>query len=172
MELAGFVYSDILTRLFRKIAQHFKLQGSGEAQHIVYTSHVYINPKVASLPEHAHIMGMLGCYERWPGKDDTPRQNGPCNDPEDALPQRFLPVHRTPTQYVGILCTLFNASSLHRRCRSCAHTTQSLLRVHNTVLSLLAQLNLRLTHLYALNPHAAPTCAAMTSLKSSGAWLN
>jgi hypothetical protein len=101
MELAGFVYSDVLTQLFRRLAQKFS-RGSGEAQHIVYTTHVYINPKVASLPEHAHIMGMLGCYERWPSKEDGKlRQNGPCNDPEDALPERFLPVHRTPTQYVA-----------------------------------------------------------------------
>ena len=45
MELAGFIYSDVLTQLFRKLAQHFS-KGGGEAQHIVYTSHVYINPKV------------------------------------------------------------------------------------------------------------------------------
>jgi regulator of replication initiation timing len=61
MELAGFVYSERLTKLFRKVAQFFA-GDSGESQHVVITMHVYINPKVASLPEHAHLFGMFGCY--------------------------------------------------------------------------------------------------------------
>lgn len=55
---------------------------------------------MSSLPEHSHLMGMLGCFASWPAKADGKlRQQGPCPDPEDALPDRFMPVHRTPTQY-------------------------------------------------------------------------
>ena len=47
MELAG----------FRCAANHFSLVDSDEGQRIVDTMHAFINPKVASLPEHAHLMG-------------------------------------------------------------------------------------------------------------------
>jgi hypothetical protein len=43
---------------------------------------VFINPAVASLPEHAHLLGGDGCYEG--GGSD-------CKG-TDALPARFLPV--------------------------------------------------------------------------------
>jgi hypothetical protein len=48
-------------------------------------------------------MGMLGCFASWPAKaalkDGKLRQQGPCPDAIDNLPESFLPVHRTPTQY-------------------------------------------------------------------------
>lgn len=100
MELTGLQYSDVLTRLFRTVAGKFRKPQTSEAQHIIFTTHVYINPKVAGLPQHAHLMGMFGCFASWPSKADNKlRQNGPCPDKEDALPEQFLPVHRTPTQW-------------------------------------------------------------------------
>ena len=98
MELAGFVYSPMLTNLVWRVATRFRNQGNG--QHIIHTTHVYINPKVASLPEHAHLMGMLGCFSPWPDangtvdSDSPARQSSVC-EKADGLPARFLPVHRT-----------------------------------------------------------------------------
>ena len=102
MELAGFVYSSRLTNLVRLVATKFRNHGNG--QHIIHTMHVYMNPKVASLPEHAHLMGMLGCFSPWPDANGTVdsagpnRQSSAC-EKADALPERFLPVHRTPSHY-------------------------------------------------------------------------
>ena len=34
-----------------------------DAQHIVESMQVYINPQVASLPRHRHLIGGHGCYD-------------------------------------------------------------------------------------------------------------
>jgi hypothetical protein len=102
MELAGFRYSDRLTTLFRAVANHFSLVDSAEGQHIVYTMHAFINPKVASLPEHAHLVGQYGCYN---GNIDVDADEFDCDmteDPDTAgenPPRSFLPVHRSPTHW-------------------------------------------------------------------------
>ena len=62
-------------------------------QHITLNMQVFINPRVASLPEHAHLMAEGGCYlEGLGGK----RVNEPCGTGKSkdltALPKEFLPL--------------------------------------------------------------------------------
>jgi hypothetical protein len=92
MEMQGFVYSEKLTKIMRFVASTTKGGGANEGTHLTRTAHVYINPKVASLPQHTHLLGRYGCY----------RQKGderPCKDPADNVGEEYLPVHRTPTQW-------------------------------------------------------------------------
>lgn len=93
MEMQGFVYSEKLTKIMRYIAMMTKEKAaSNQGSHLFRTAHVYINPKVASLPQHAHLMGRYGCF----------RQKGderPCKDPADNVGDDYLPVLRTPTQW-------------------------------------------------------------------------
>jgi hypothetical protein len=60
------------------------------------TLQVFINPAVASLPEHAHLLSEHGCYK-------SKTQNRPCGtgmkkhiDTESKLPDSFLPLKITP----------------------------------------------------------------------------
>jgi len=93
LEMQGFVYSERLTKIMRFIARETKAPGNGNAgTHLTNTAHVYINPKVASLPQHAHLMGRLGCYR---GKGDE----RPCKDPSQNVPDEWLPILRSPTQW-------------------------------------------------------------------------
>ena len=59
MRMYGFVYSDELTRRCRAIARG-KADGF-RSQHVYYSGMVFINPAVASLPKHAHVIGGPGC---------------------------------------------------------------------------------------------------------------
>ena len=76
-QLFGFQYSDILTNKIRQVAldemhkakadqtNPEELGPDGEywnAQHVWLTMMVFVNPAVASLPEHAHLMAEPGCY--------------------------------------------------------------------------------------------------------------
>ena len=58
------------------------------AQHLWLTGMVFINPSVASLPKHAHLLAEDGCFRSGAG-NGTDRV--PCTG-ADALPQRFLPI--------------------------------------------------------------------------------
>jgi hypothetical protein len=56
---------------------------------------VFINPMVASLPEHAHLFPEHGCYV---GRDQP---NRPCGtgrggDLETPLPKEYWPLELTP----------------------------------------------------------------------------
>lgn len=66
MEANGFVYSEALTKMARKISGISSEQGGkgGKwmATHLYYHLLVFINPAVASLPRHQHLIGGGGCY--------------------------------------------------------------------------------------------------------------
>lgn len=70
------------------------------AQHVWLSLQVFINPAVASLPQHAHLLAEPGCFlER--AKDGSPvnRECGTGNDEqsniETTLPDAFKPLEIT-----------------------------------------------------------------------------
>lgn len=74
-----------------------------DAQHIVESMQVYINPQVASLPRHRHLIGGHGCY------DETieNQKNGlPCTVVADLLPPFYQSIQdcRSPDKKQWI-CT-------------------------------------------------------------------
>ncbi|GMI39823.1 hypothetical protein TeGR_g13928 [Tetraparma gracilis] len=70
-ELQGLVYSEEMTRLVRQTAKDEKGRGemsfngkdAWNAQHLYTSMQVFLNPAVASLPEHAHLMAEDGCFK-------------------------------------------------------------------------------------------------------------
>lgn len=107
-QMYGFVYSPHLTQTIRENAQPEKQittnltgakDGRYNAQHIWLHMMVFINPEVASLPQHAHLMAEEGCY-----KDKTVDRSGKkvlihreCgtgrnNQHETKLPDEFKPI--------------------------------------------------------------------------------
>jgi SAM-dependent methyltransferase len=62
-EAQGFVFSQELTDLARKIASDGVSLPGGQAQHLIHGLRVFINPEVASLPQHHHLFGGGGCYD-------------------------------------------------------------------------------------------------------------
>jgi SAM-dependent methyltransferase len=71
MESLGFQHSEELTSQVRtwgknevtsKLASPFAANASYNAQHIWLTMKVFVNPAVASLPEHDHLFFEEGCY--------------------------------------------------------------------------------------------------------------
>ena len=110
-EAAGFVYSDYMTKSVRSIAMldqqlknltldmkpdHLYFVG----QHIYLNMQVFINPMVASLPEHAHLFAEHGCFK---GKDPKTRKqiHVDCSDEYakgaklTPLPESFKPLRLT-----------------------------------------------------------------------------
>jgi hypothetical protein len=65
----GFIYSETLTQKLRKAAtqeKHTCCAPNGvklNAQHVWLRGQVFINPAVAALPQHAHILAEPGCYD-------------------------------------------------------------------------------------------------------------
>jgi Methyltransferase domain len=59
------------------------------AQHVSMSVKVFINPMVASLPQHAHLFPHHGCFENFP-----PIQTRPClaENLETVLPSSFDPI--------------------------------------------------------------------------------
>jgi hypothetical protein len=107
-ELYGFVYSPLLTESTRDQARSERtkttsIQGAKDgkynAQHVWLHMLVFINPEVASLPQHAHLMAEAGCY-----KDKTTDGSGKrvivhreCgtgrnSEHETKLPDDFKPI--------------------------------------------------------------------------------
>lgn len=92
MEAQGFRFSPELTERFRRIASDGTLinpnLASGQAQHLAHGLQVFINPIVASLPQHHHLFGGGGCYD-----DSIDNNNGgrECTG-VDALPGDYLPL--------------------------------------------------------------------------------
>mmetsp|Transcript_49954 Transcript_49954/g.121024 ORF Transcript_49954/g.121024 Transcript_49954/m.121024 type:complete len:427 (-) Transcript_49954:176-1456(-) len=70
-EMYGFKYSEDLTKQVRQLASREAMRGevfppTGKkfaAQHVFTSMKVFINPVVASLPEHAHLFSNHGCYK-------------------------------------------------------------------------------------------------------------
>jgi SAM-dependent methyltransferase len=62
-------------------------------QHITHGLMVFINPEVASLPEHDHLFSGDGCYDAKWGVGNT-FGGEPCISKEDILPERYIPLLR------------------------------------------------------------------------------
>mmetsp|Transcript_10856 Transcript_10856/g.18214 ORF Transcript_10856/g.18214 Transcript_10856/m.18214 type:complete len:347 (-) Transcript_10856:430-1470(-) len=103
-EAHGFVYQPELTRTAREIAlssQDAKPQlRSGKpyrAQHLFLHLLIFVNPRVASLQAHAHLLGGfpdLGCVSR---RDRKGASTLPCTG-ADELPPEFRPLQLTSKQ--------------------------------------------------------------------------
>lgn len=101
MQGYGFVYSEDFTTMVRKEAGEERNNEipapngkTYNAQHVWTTMMVFINPAVASLPEHQHLFAESGCYKgKKPGGEID---NRPCNtDLESKLPNEFKPLNLT-----------------------------------------------------------------------------
>jgi hypothetical protein len=101
----GFVYSEEWTLAVRKIAHDetsiaavFAPNGKKlGAQHVWTTVQVFINPAVAALPQHAHVLAGPGCFkESTKGFQIVNRE---CDgETESKLPVEFLPLVLTEQQ--------------------------------------------------------------------------
>ncbi len=91
---AGFVYSEELTTRVRHAAAATNVRGSG--MRIAGRMMVFINPSVASLPEHDHLFAGDGCIF----KDET---DLPCNNRY----KWFTEVDNVPAQYQALLTCKF-----------------------------------------------------------------
>ena len=103
MEMMGFVYSDDLTNKMREQArtdisrkdliEDMVIKGKNSyqvAQHLFKTGQVFINPMVASLPQHAHLLAEHGCI----GSTRTDKVD--CgNKGTTALPKHFKAINLT-----------------------------------------------------------------------------
>jgi len=108
MESFGFRYSKKLTEEIRDIASLEYRNGNvigpdGQpcnAQHIWLNMQVFINPAVASLPEHAHLFAEPGCYGGRAKKGWIRRKcsTGKGEGSESELPASFYPLELTQEQ--------------------------------------------------------------------------
>lgn len=90
-EAQGFVFSSGLTHDIRMYSRKGRNMNSTKVMgsHISNSMMVFINPTVASRPEHQHIMGGHGCFH--PGKssyDNFGNTGVPCKG-VDALPPQY-----------------------------------------------------------------------------------
>jgi hypothetical protein len=106
MESMGFVYSEYLTSEMRRKAQSdssrtdlvedMKTQNKTTyyvAQHLWSSMLVFINPMVASLPQHAHLMAEHGCFAS--GKGLECGKEGTSSASLSALPENYKPLALT-----------------------------------------------------------------------------
>jgi len=109
-ESQGLVYSEDLTKMVRETAKDEQkaedpaLNGDKyNAQHIWTSMQVFINPPVASLPDHAHLFAESGCYM---GRENGAIARMPCGQKKDgsvdevstAMDPEFLPLVPTKEQ--------------------------------------------------------------------------
>lgn len=108
-ESFGFKYSQRLTEQIRKIALREssakKVYGPdgkpSNAQHIWLNMQVFVNPVVASLPQHAHLFAEHGCYGgRGDGGSILHKEcgEGRGGEKESKLPASYYPLIMTPEQ--------------------------------------------------------------------------
>ena len=64
-------------------------------QHIWLHMLVFINPAVASLPEHSHLLAELGCTDGPEQEDKRPCGVNDNHKEESTLPPEFLPLNLT-----------------------------------------------------------------------------
>lgn len=88
LQAHGYVFSQEMTTMVQAVARVANLDGIS-AQHIWATMQVYINPRVASLPQHSHLIGGPGCYPCMEGGEKATCQ---CEG-RDKLPEQYLPVN-------------------------------------------------------------------------------
>ena len=110
MTMFGFIYSPKLTALIRAAAmdERFKdVAPNGiklNAQHIWTSIKVFINPAVAALPQHAHLMAEPGCFDPEPNEGETThRECGSHSNVidyklETVLPENFRALNLTAAQ--------------------------------------------------------------------------
>ena len=98
----GFIYSEGWTNATRNVALSEKFQSAapnGElynAQHVWLTIQVFINPAVAALPQHAHLLAEPGCYHSRKNKKII---NRACDENKESKPPpEFDPLVLTPQQ--------------------------------------------------------------------------
>lgn len=98
-QMYGFVYSEKLTEKVKTVARKERQNGipfpvynkTYNPQHISNTMMVFINPAVASRPEHAHMLSEPGCYNNRPGYnkhcgEENNRNSRKVNTP---IPEEF-----------------------------------------------------------------------------------
>lgn len=104
-ESFGFRFDSKLTEKYKEIVR--KESGTGiapngehyNAQHLSLSLKVFINPAVASLPQHAHLFFEHGCFQ---GRNMDPRVcgvgGGSQAGVESVLPPEFLPLKLNASQ--------------------------------------------------------------------------
>jgi hypothetical protein len=110
-ELNGLVYSEDLTKMVRAAAKDEKNEEveafaskpgqNFNAQHVWTSMQVFINPAVASMPQHAHLLAEDGCHR---GNEDGKILHMPCGFKADGVTKtadtpmvpEFLPLKLTP----------------------------------------------------------------------------
>lgn len=108
MKKIGFVYSEPITLSVKNIAKNEMFTGVApnglliNAQHVWHSLKVFINPAVASLPQHAHLLAEPGCFWK---RVDGKRINRECGTGDDEqakiesiLPEQFKPLNITKDQ--------------------------------------------------------------------------
>ena len=105
-EMYGFKYSPELTNRVRDVARQekntYKVPNGKDvnAQHVWLTMMVFVNPAVAALPQHAHLLYEPGCYQG--RKDGNLIQRdcgtGPKKNQETPLPDQYKPLNLTQQQ--------------------------------------------------------------------------
>jgi len=112
MQSFGFVYSESLTERARNKAREDRGKGplpTGELpafgnvynpQHVYTSMKVFINPAVASLPEHQHLLAELGCYVDRKDNEIIRRVcgTGKGKGIETPLPEEYMPLRLTDDQ--------------------------------------------------------------------------
>jgi hypothetical protein len=106
MAMFGFIHSPGLTKKVREIAKGEKFTSIApngiklNAQHVWLTMQVFINPSVAALPQHAHLMAEPGCFVPSSGGEIVHREcgtgNQPCAKLESVLPENFRALSLDP----------------------------------------------------------------------------
>ena len=97
----GFVYSEYLTKMMRgkagsdkKRTDLLKSMEEGKVydvgQHMRTTLQVFINPLVASLPQHSHLFAEHGCFDGGTGFECG--KKGTKSENLTPLPETFKPL--------------------------------------------------------------------------------
>jgi hypothetical protein len=106
MTMFGFILSPGLTKKVRDVASSEKFTGIApngiklNAQHVWLTMLVFINPAVAALPKHVHLMAEPGCFVPSSGGEIIHRECGTGDTPsaklESILPENFRALSLNP----------------------------------------------------------------------------
>jgi hypothetical protein len=116
-ESYGFKYDQELTDQVRLWAGHESNNATNIApngqpygpQHLIYSLKIFVNPAVASLPQHQHLFPRHGCFLEWNTSvpaGQSPIINRPCGEPgheeselETVLPETMQPLPVLPEMH-------------------------------------------------------------------------
>lgn len=105
LESFGFRHSPYLTNLVREEARSERNKvvigpdgNKYEGMHILRSMLVFINPSVASLPQHAHLLAEKGCFSHRNEQDIIETMDCGSRKEESTLPPDFQPLKLTPEQ--------------------------------------------------------------------------